>query len=113
MLMPVAFMADLVLHAMAGMHCGFARGLLRVHCAVAQRFASLVLSELLVVASLFGVLFSCWRPAALRHDGGHARWCALLAGRLLLLLQVAWSMLLCDLHCAGLVTVVGVSIFVL
>ena len=78
------------------------------------RPVSCVLSVLLeMVASLFGVLLSCRHPVALRHDGSRARWCALLAGRLLLLLVVARSMLLFDLHCAGLVTVVGVSIFVL
>ena len=57
-LMPMAHMAELVLHAMAGMYCGRAHGLLRLHCVVAQGSASRILSVLLVmVDSLVGVLF--------------------------------------------------------
>ena len=113
MLMPVALMAELMLRAMAGMRCGCARGLLQLHCAVAQEPSSYVVSVFLkMVASLFDVLVSCWRPVVLRHDGGHAQQCALLAGCPPRLLEMARSMLLFGLHCAGLAAIVGLSIFV-
>ena len=61
--MPLTHMAELVLHAMAGMYCGLAHGSLRLHCVVAQELASCVLSVLLmVVALLVGVLFGCGVP---------------------------------------------------
>ena len=57
-LIPVALLAELVPHAMAGMRCGHARSLLRLHCVVAQGPASHFLSVLLMmVAALVGVLF--------------------------------------------------------
>ena len=59
--MPLAHMAELVLHTMAGMYCGLAHGLLRLHRVVAQGPASLVLSLLLVVMALLvgALLVAC------------------------------------------------------
>ena len=113
MLMPVALMAELMLRAMAGMRCRCARGLLQLHCAVAQEPSSCVVSVFLqMVASLFDVLVSCWHPTVLRHCGGHAHRCALRSGCPLRLREMARSMLLFDLHSVGLAAIVGVSIFV-
>ena len=57
-LMPLAHMAELVLHAMAGICYGLAHGLLRLHCVVAQGLASRFFSVLLVVVALLvGVPF--------------------------------------------------------
>ena len=87
-----------MLHVMAGMHCGRARGQLRLHCVVAQGPASSAISVLLeMVATLVGVLFSWWRLVALRHVACHSRLCTLPAGRLLHLSLMAQSMLLYDL----------------
>ena len=74
-LMLVAQVAELVLHAMAGMCCGLARSLLRLRCVVAQGPVSHVPSVLLMmVAALVGVLFD-WAVGDYLHQ------CALPAGR--------------------------------
>ena len=65
-----------------------------------------------MVALLVWVLFGWRLLVALWHGGGYARRCALLARRLLRLLVMAQAMLLYELPCAGLATVVGVSMFV-
>jgi hypothetical protein len=105
-LMPLAHMAELVLHTMAGMYCGLAHGLLRLHRVVARGPASLVLPVLLVVVALLvGALLvgalqllassmcsSCWPLSASP--------------------MMIWSMLPYDLPSAGLKTSLGASIFV-
>ena len=111
-LMRVVQMAELVPHAMAGMRCGRAYNLLRLHCVVAQGPASHVLLVLLVmVASLVGMLFDdgillplcSWRlPSSLRSSCQPPSTTPL----------TTWSMLLYDLPSAGLTTIVGASIFV-
>ena len=107
-------MAESLLHAMAGMCCGFARGLLRLHCAVAQGPASRVLPMLLVMVARSSVCSSAVRVLLPFGIMEATLVVALfLLGAFFQLLAMARSMLLYDLPCAGLATFVGAPIFVL